>query len=138
MKNEKSARNIFRLFVCRYSVVSKTLHAIYLRLTVKKVKRINSWNKNALLTSLNSGPVVISANNISVPENSIFKDVMAEAGFVDVDPYGCIPFVDIRKVTRSGVLRFVSIFSRRSAASMGSVGSVISCGLDTTVVVELE
>lgn len=78
------------------------------------------------------------SNDTFVSEMSTFKDAMTCALFIDVVPHSFIPFINIRKVTRIGMLRFVKIFSGRSASSMAPAAAGLSSGSDTVVVVKLE
>lgn len=72
----------------------------------------------------------------SVPNHENFKDVVTDAIYVDVDPHSCMPYVNIRNTTKSGVLRFLSIFSGRSASFLGPVASDNSCGSGTAVIIK--
>lgn len=63
---------------------------------------------------------------------------MRDAGYIDVEPLSCIPFVNIRNTTESAVVRFVFVFSGRSASALGPEASGILCASDTDVVLKLE
>lgn len=77
-------------------------------------------------------------HNKSVEKHDNFKNFMKVAVYVDVDPLSCKPSVNIRNTTESTFLRFVFIFSGRTASSLGTATSGISCGSDTAVVIKLE
>lgn len=51
-------------------------------------------------------------------KHALFKEVMAEALYAEVDPPACVPFTNNHKTTKSGVLRFVPIFSGLGAAKL--------------------
>lgn len=78
------------------------------------------------------------SGDISTPEMCMFKDVIPGALYIDIGPYSCIPFINIRKVTRTDVLRFVSIFADGRARTFEPAAAELSCRSDTAVVVMLE
>lgn len=55
----------------------------------------------------------------------------------NVNLYACIPFVNIRNVTRTGVLRLGSIRFGESVANLGPAISGLFCGSDTGLVMQL-
>lgn len=78
------------------------------------------------------------SNDMPVPEMSMFKDVMTGALYIDIDPNSCLPFINTRKVNRTGVLCSITISSGRSATNIRLAAAELPCGSNTAVVVRLK
>lgn len=91
-----------------------------------------------VLTTTNLSGTDMSLKDMSVSEMPMFKNVETGGLYIDVDSYSRTPFSEAIKVTRTGVLRFVSIFFVRSATNIRPALAGLSCGSDTAVVLKLE
>lgn len=79
-----------------------------------------------------------TCDEMCVLEMPMFTDVITGALYIDDDPYTCIRFLNIRKVTRTEVIRFESIFSGRGAANIERAASGPLCGLEVGAAIKLE
>lgn len=67
-----------------------------------------------------------------------FRDVMSGAHYEEIDPFACFSFTNIRNTSKSGVLHFVSIFSKLEATILRPAAGAIACGTNSAIVVEMD
>ena len=74
----------------------------------------------------------------------LFDDIMSTAEYCKVDPNSCIPFVDYRTRTLSGICRFMRLFDGQSLKSDTSEHDTadtasyrLSLGSNTPIIVRL-
>lgn len=65
-------------------------------------------------------------------------DVMTGALYIDVDPYSFLSFIDTRMVTRTGVLRFESLFFSWNASNIRPAAAKLLGRSDIADMVHLE
>lgn len=104
----------------------------FVKLPCKKTKIFTCY----LPFNLHKAIVWMEQSNSSLSDDfDNFRDFVAGAHYVDVDPFCCIPFHNIKPVKKEPFFPFVSIFSDRSPSRCGSALLTICSGSDSTTVV---
>lgn len=68
-------------------------------------------------------------NDKAVKRHENVKDVTSDSVYIDFETNSCIPFVNIRNPTESAVLRFLSVFSGRTASSLAQPREIFHVAL---------
>lgn len=70
--------------------------------------------------------------------HALFKDGMTNASYIDMNPCPGNSFVEMRNCNKSGVLRFIFMFTRRAAAKRKLAGAAILSGTGRYTVLPLK
>lgn len=62
---------------------------------------------------------------------------MSESTNVEISPHDCMPFLNIRKNTKSGVLRIATLFTKKSKTHFTPCGAGITFESGTPIVVQI-